>query len=399
MLTEVFMPKLGQTMTEGRVVRWVKLEGDKVKKGDIVVEIETDKSTFEVEAGGDGVLRKIFVEEERTVPVATTLGYIADPEEEVPEEPITPAVSEPEQKEVPAAPGPAGQVLASPRARRLAREKGIDLSKVKSSNPEGIISLEDVEAYIAARLPAGSEDTGKEPAFVEVAGVYELEKEEPMSVLRQKISERLRVSVRSALHVSSMIEIDATGMREYLSGRAADTAGESQVKITYTDLLVGLVAKVLGEVPQFKATCDGRNIRYIKNINIGVAVAVPNGLMVPVIHNADRKTIPEISAELRALAEKARSGKLTPEEYSCGTFTISNLGMFGIESFTSIINPPESAILGIGAVMDRPRVSNGQVTVRPVFKATLNIDHRLADGVLAARFLDKLKVFCEEVKI
>lgn len=390
------MPKLGQTMTEGRVVRWLKSEGDSVKKGDIVVEIETDKSVFEVEAAGGGVLRKIFVEEDQTVPVATTLAYIADPDEEIPKEPKTPIAKKPDQSEVSVIPEPTAHVLASPRVRRFAKEKGIDLSKVKSSDPRGIISVKDVEEYIVTQSSARSSGQGKEFRFPEVAGVYELEKEEPMSVLRKRISERLRMSVQSALHVSSTIEIDAISMKKYLTGQAADTVDQSQIKITYTDLLVSLVARVLREMPQFNATCDGQNIRYIKNVNIGVAVAVPRGLMVPVIRNADQKTIPEISRELRTLAEKALSGKLTPEEYSYGTFTISNLGMFGIESFTSIINPPESAILGVGVITDQPRVINGQIAICPVFKATLNIDHRLVDGVLAAQFLNKLKIFCEE---
>ena len=254
-----------------------------------------------------------------------------------------------------------------------------------------------MEEYIASQPSARPGDRAKELTFPEVPDIYEIEKEEPMSAIRKRISERLQISVQSALHVSSTIEIDATRMREYLTGHATVTADKPQIKITYTDLLVNLVAKVLREIPEFNATCDGNNIKYIKNINIGVAVAIPNGLMVPVVRNADSKTIPEIAIELRTLAEKARSGKLIPEEYSYGTFTISNLGMLGVESFTSIINPPESAILGVGAIIDRPRVIDGKITVRPIFKVTLNIDHRIADGVLAAQLLNKLKSFCEEV--
>lgn len=396
MLTEVYMPKLGQTMEEGRIVRWVRSVGDQVAAGEVVLEIESDKSVFEVEAEGGGVLRKIFIGEDQTVPVATTLAFIADPDDEIPDEPLTPVCQQGGGTTMPPVDKDRAElstdqrIRATPVAKRLAREKGVDLSKVEPADPGGTISLRDVENYLSARsAPSGAERRGD---FLEIQGVYEIAAEEDLSSLRKRMAQRLRTSVESALHVSSVIEIDAASMKEYLTHQS--TAAEA--KITYTDILVKSAAMVLKDLRQLNATCDGQTVRYLRNINIGVAVAVPNGILVPVIRDADSKTISEISRELRTLADRARSGKLAPEEYSYGTFTLSNLGMFEVESFTSIINPPEIAILGIGAILDRPRIVDGQIAIRPVFKATLNIDHRVADGVLAARFLSSLKAFCEK---
>ncbi|OFX15778.1 MAG: hypothetical protein A2Z18_10540 [Armatimonadetes bacterium RBG_16_58_9] len=387
------MPRLGQTMEEGRLVRWLKSVGDPVAQGEGVAEVETDKSIFEVEADADGVLRKVFVQEDETVSVGTTLAYIAASDEEVPDLPMTASVSsagtEPTETQAVAAPSAGGAssaaagVKASPAARRLAKENDVDLAGVTGSGPGGVISAADVENYLRqSRRPRG-------PANVE--GVYEVEKSVPMSSLRKRIAERLRQSVDCALHVSSTVEIDAAGVLDY----ANELSGKAGAKITVTEVLVSLVAQVLRDVPQFNSTCDGQNITYLRNVNIGVAVAVQDGLLVPVIRNADKKPVPEISSELRVLIEKARNGILAPEDYSYGTFTISNLGMLGVESFTSIINPPECAILSVGAIVERVRVVGGQATVRPVFKATLTIDHRVADGVIAAEFLGKLKTRCE----
>lgn len=387
MLTEVYMPRLGQTMEEGRVVRWLKSVGERVTRGEGVVEVETDKSVFEVEAEGDGVIRKIFVQEDQTVPVAATLAFIAEIDEDVPDAPFTPAGGQTlgekiVQTSTPQVPSqaPAGQVQASPAARRLAKEKGIDLSSVTGTGPGGVISVEDVEKHLA-----GS-------AFGEAAGVYEFERREPMSSLRKRIAERLKASVDAALHVSSTVEIDAGGIKD----RLEELGDEPGCKVTVTDLLVSMVAQTLRDVPVLNSTCDGQNISYIRNVNIGVAVAVPDGLLAPVIKNADKKSVLEISSELRSLIERARDGSLLPGDYSYGTFTISNLGMLGVESFTSIINPPETAILSVGAIVERVRVIGGQAVVRPVFKATLTIDHRVADGVIAAKFLGELKSRCEE---
>jgi pyruvate dehydrogenase E2 component (dihydrolipoamide acetyltransferase) len=381
-------------MEEGRIVRWLKSVGDAVQKGDPVLEVETDKSVFEVEAEGSGILRVALIGDDQIAPVGRTLGYIADPDDEIPHQAPAPAVSlaaasEPTPKSESRPVRSTERIRVTPLARRIAEEHGVDLAMVRASDPGGAISVKDIEDYVASLAVELSASAPKR----EVAGVYEIEAVEPMSSLRKRIAARLRSSVDTALHVSSTLEVDASALREY----AQELSNESGTRVTVTDLVVSQVAQTLTKIPQLNVTCDGEKVTRIKNINIGVAVAVPDGLLVPVVRNADAKSEAEIAIELRSLIDKAKNGGLVPEDYSYGTFTVSNLGMLGVENFTSIINPPEVAILSVGAILDRVRVINGQAMVRPVFKVTLNIDHRVADGIIAAGFLNEFKRRCESL--
>lgn len=403
MVTEIFMPKMGQTMEEGRVIRWLKQEGDRIEKGEAVLEVETDKSTFEVEANGPGVLRKIIVQEEEMVPVATILGFIGEPDEKIPEieskidtvemKPNNDTKAKSNQADVGLIKDStviSGEVKITPRARRLAREKGLDLSKIIPSRDSGVISVEDVETYLR-NLESIQTD-----CVQGVPGVYEIERIEKLSHPRVLIGERLRESLNTVVHTSATIEIDATNMRAQLEKLTNENSG---IKVTFTSLLVYFVSRILHEVPVYNATCDGKEIKYIKQINIGIAASSPSGLVVPVICDADKKTVVQISKELTELVLKARDGQLSKDNYSYGTFTISNLGMMGIVEFTSIVNPPESAILSVGATIDRPVAEKEQIIIRPIFKVSLTYDHRIAYGIHVADFLNKLKKICECLKL
>lgn len=390
---EVYMPKMGQTMSEGTIISWHKNEGDYVKKGDVLLEAESDKSIFEIVAEEDGVIKKIFYKEGEVVLVNTTLAYIGGEDEEIPvalessdtsrDDNLNSALdnannkvqSEDEKTEN-------NKLIASAGVRKMAKEKGIDLSKVEPSEVDGVIRFKDIKNYLKSQ--SYEED-------------YQIIKEESISFLRKRTGEKLQKTARLIPHTTSTIEINALSMREYLKNDRLQNRNSKQIKLTYNDIIITSVAKALREVPEINVIFDGKKIKYIKNVNIGVAVATEKGLVAPVIKNADLKSITEIAVEIKTLIDKAHSGKLLPKDYEHGTFTISNLGMFNIDSFTSIINSPESAILSVGAIVDRAWVINGEIRVCPIFKATLNIDHRILDGLLVAKFQNKLKEVCENV--
>ncbi len=365
MVTKIVMPKLSLTMKEGTVGKWYKKEGDTVNKNEPIVEIISEKATYDLEAPASGILRKILVEEGVDTPVDSVLAFITAPDEPLPEmeqaKPTPQTVEEAEER-----------ILASPAAKRLAREYGIDLSLIKGSGPEGRISEEDVKKFI-------EETRGITPKIKEII---------PLSGYRKTTAERLSASFRMAPHSTNMMEVDISKAKLL----------HEQLQVSYTAVLVKAAAKTLTDQPIINAMLDGDKIKVFEDVNVGVAVATENGLVVPVIHNADRKSFKEIDATMKELAEKARQGKLAREDVTGGTFTISNLGMYGVEFFTPIINPPEAAILGVGRVVEKPVVVDGNVQVTPVIMLSLSYDHRIMDGVPAAQFLGKIKDYVENLE-
>jgi len=358
MVTKVVMPKLSLTMKDGTVGKWYKKEGDTVQKGEPIVEIISEKATYDLEAPASGVLRKILVGESAEAPVNAVLAVITAPDEAFSEEEIladaSKAVEEVEKR-----------VFASPAAKRLAKEYGIDLSLVKGSGPEGRIAEEDVKRFI-------EETRGILPKVKEII---------PLSGFRKTSAERVSISFKTAPHSTIMMEVDVSKATEL----------HEKLQVSYTTILVGAIAKALIEHPIINSTLERNQIKIFEDVNVGVAVATEYGLVVPVIHNADRKSLKEIDTAIRELTEKARQGKLAREEVTGGTFTITNLGMYEIEFFTPIINPPEAAILGVGKITEKSVVINGKVEVKPMIMLSLSYDHRIVDGAPAAEFLRKVK--------
>ncbi len=406
MATEVIMPSLGFDMVEGTVARWLKKEGDPVEKGEPIVEIETEKATVEVEATASGNLKEILVPAGETVKVGTVIGTIAAPEEK-PEEkpkrrepkspPSAPAAEDAkrapgkvqrppeERREEPGKAEPPGRrIKVSPVARRMAEEAGIDLSRLEGSGPGGRILERDVREAMGEKTPSAVPEAKTGPPAGEPA---------PMSRMRKAIARRMAESKAKAPHFYLTADIhmeEAMKMREQLNSDASDSD-----KISVNDLIVAAAARTLARFPEMNATYRDESIEKHSRIDIGIAVALPDGLIPPVMRNADRKSLREIAAGSRELGERARAGRLRAEDLGSGTFTISNLGMFDVEEFIAIINPPEAAILAVGAVTPRPIAAGGEVRIARMMKATLSVDHRVADGAQAARFLQELKKLLE----
>ena len=366
LVTKILMPRLSLTMKEGTVIEWFKKEGDMVKKGEPLVEVLSEKATYEVEAPASGVLRKILAPEGTDVPVAGILGIITAPDEELPE--IEAAAAAPEIEAEEAVERIKERVIASPAAKRLAREHGIDLTQVRGTGPEGRIVKEDVKSLIE-----------------EVKAIPRVREVIPLTGIKKTAAERVSLSARTAPQSTITMEVDmanAVKLRE-------------RVHVSYTDMLVKAVAKALAEHPIINSTLENEKIKIFADINVGVAVATERGLIVPVIYDADRKTLEEIASVSKELIEKTKQGRLTKEELTGGTFTITNLGMYGVDVFTPIVNPPETAILGVGRVVERPVVVDKQMVVRPVMQLSLTFDHRVVDGAPAAEFLQKVKQVME----
>jgi pyruvate dehydrogenase E2 component (dihydrolipoamide acetyltransferase) len=422
MATEVKLPRLGQGMESGTIVKWLKGEGEPVKKREPLYELDTDKVTQEVEAEADGVLLKIVVDSGE-VEVGKTIAFIGSEGEDVPsgngaapaaegesddvavaeqDEPETEGASAPgmdDQRargqeaaaataaaEQPAASQGDGRVKASPLARRLAREKGIDIATLQGSGPEGRIVAEDVERGTVAAPKAA-------PAAAVAAAKGEVEEIELTST-RKTIARRLTEAWEAPVFQLT-VSVDMTRaleLRERLVGRLQ----EGETKPTVSDLLTKVSAAALVRHPPVNAHFAGDKILRFPYAHVGIAVAAPNGLVVPVIRDADRKTIQEIAADRAALVGRARDGKLQRDDLADGTFTISNLGMFGIEQFVAVLNPPQAAILAVGATEEKPVVREGQVVVRPLMSMTITCDHRAVDGADGAEFLRTVKELLEE---
>lgn len=393
----VNMPRLSDTMEEGTVAKWHKKIGDSVSEGDLLAEIETDKATMDFEAFQEGTLLYIGVEEGNTVPVDSILAILGDkgedvqalidgggsaPTEETASEPKAeePSPAESKTPEATAVVSSNGRVKASPLAKKLASEKGIDISTVTGSGEGGRIVKKDIDNFKASSAPAQQ--------VVTVSGGYE---DIPVTQMRKTISRRLSESKFSAPHFYLTIDID---MDNAISARKAiNEMAES--KVSFNDIVIKSAAAALRKHPMINASFLGDKIRINHDVNIGVAVAVDEGLLVPVVRSADQKGLSTINAEVKEYAAKARDKKLQPSDWEGNTFTISNLGMYGIEEFTAIINSPDSCILAVGAIKQVPVVKNGQVVPGNVMRVTLSCDHRVVDGAMGSEFLKTFKTIME----
>jgi len=388
MSTDIIMPALGFDMTEGLLARWLKNEGDPVVKGQAIAEIETDKATVEIEAAAAGILARIIVHAGETVPVGTLIGVIAEAGEEVaavsaPAPPALPPPAPVPEAGEGAAP-PEARVKVSPVARKMAEEAGLDLSRIKGTGPGGRVVERDVQAAIAA---------GSAPAPPGVPAAPAPGATVPLNRMRQTIARRMTESKKMAPHFYITVEInmdDAMKMREQLNGLAPETE-----RISVNDLIVAAAARTLARFPALNASYREGNLEMHSQVNIGIAVALEDGLIPPVVRDADKKTLKRIAAESRALTERARTNKLRSDDLGGGTFTVSNLGMFDIDEFIAIINPPEAAILAVGAVTRRPVAVVGEVRIASLMKTTLSVDHRVADGAQAGRFMQEFKKLLE----
>ncbi len=382
MAAKIVMPRLSLAMKTGTVIQWFKKEGESVEKGEPIVEVLSEKVTYDVEAPVAGVLRRILAEEGTEMPVDATLAIVGARDETLPQEWFEPkppapkpaAAAEP-QKAMSAAPV-RKRIVASPAAKRLARVHNVDLTQITGLEPQGRIGEEEVRRFIEEKK--------------EAASLHAKVKEEiPLAGIRKTTAERVTSSFQTAPHSFIVMEVDMT--------EAAKLREKTQV--SYTAILVHATAEALRENPIVNSSLVEGHIRVYEDINIGVAVSTENGLMVPVIHNADKKQLSETSLELKKLAEEARQGRTSKAQLSGGTFTVTNLGMYGVKMFLPIINPPEAAILAVGTTVEKPVASNKKIAVSPVMTLTLAYDHRIIDGAPAAAFLKQIKDTIEEAGV
>jgi len=424
------MPKLSPTMEEGQISRWLKKEGDKVSMGEPLAEIDTDKATMEMQALANGVLRKILIGEGQSAPLGQTIAVIGEPNEDiaslVSEAPAPAKKQEQEQQQVqeqPAAPpqpqpqaraatasaqpstrvdgrqaqtatADSGRMIVSPLAARMAAEAGIDLRSLQGSGPGGRIIKKDIEAAIsqpkAAPAPQAFPRAVEPGQFPQVAASGY--RDEPASEIRKVIAKRLVTSLGPVPHFFLTTEIEMDRAAEMRKGI---NALDPDLKISINDIIIKVVAAALMQHPEVNASFQEKFIRYYEHADVGVAVAIEDGLITPVVRSADQKSLSEIAAEVRELAERARSRRLKPEEYTGASFSISNLGMFGIDEFTAVINPPEGAILAVGAMSPKPVVRENEIVIRQMMRVTMSCDHRVIDGATGAKFLQTFKKILE----
>lgn len=448
MAQEVLMPKLGLTMTEGTIEEWKYKEGDSVKKGDILFSVATDKLTNDVEAEADGVLLKILLPEGETAPCKAVIAYIGEAGEVIAEggasaestaaqAPASSAAAVP-AKAPAATRDPGTPVLASPAAKKLAKEKGVDLALVAGTGPKGRITLEDVEAYITAPKadePAAevktsplaakiAEELGVDVSKIQTDGrvmkadvlaaagvctaapaaeaapaISASDNDEPpvkVNPLRRSIAANMANSWHTSPRVTYTFAVDVTAMKA-LRAKLKDSLKEQGIKLTYNHILMKVVAKALMEFPDVNASFADNMLTRHKHVNMGLAVAKGDGLIVPNVKNADSKSLAEIAKETEALIEATRSGKIDMKDMTGGTFTISSLGPYGVRSFSPIINQPELAILGVCDIVDTPIVCNGEIVIRPMMNLCLTADHRVVDGVMASKFMKRVVELLENL--
>ena len=417
MATNILMPALSPTMTEGTLARWLKKEGETVKAGDVIAEIETDKATMEVEAVDEGVLGKILVADGTTgVKVNEPIAVLVEQGEAVPTAaaPAAPApVAAPPPPTVAAAPSakPNGhaapvageRVFASPLARRMAQQAGIDLSALKGSGPNGRIIRADIEAVqargpVAAAPAPAAAAPAPAPKAAPAAPILAPHTLVPFSSMRKVIARRLTEAKQTVPHfyVSVDIELDALlKLRADLNAKSAKD-GPGAFKISVNDLIIKAAAITLRRIPTVNASYSEEGLVLYHDVDISVAVSIADGLITPIIRRADQKGLAAISGEMKDLAARAKAGKLKPEEFQGGGFSISNMGMFGVSQFAAIINPPQGAILAVAAGQQRPVVKDGALAIATVMTCTLSVDHRIVDGALGAEWLAEFKRVIED---
>lgn len=401
MAEKIIVPSLGTTVKKAKVAKWLIKVGQTVRKGDIVCEIETEKVSFKVEAPASGVLANILVAAGSVAGVGQTIGLIeveGEAIEDVPSLdatatsiPVSDRATSVGRKEAnaPVERPQNGRIRISPVARNIAKEKGVDISLVTGSGPSGRILKADVLSYADSRLPEAAEDVA-----TEINGVV-FGAEIPLTNIRKIIGDRLTRSARDVPHVYFSCEVDCTEMIKFRSIFKDIVAKKSKGKLSYNDLIIKAVATTIEKYPLFNAVLEDETIKIGKSVDVGLAMALEEGLIVPVIRETHRKSLSHICLARQAVIQKAQDKKLTMDDLTGSTFTVSNLGQFNIDFFTSIINPPETAILSVARMKDRAVVVDGELAVRPIMKMGLSIDHRIVDGADGARFLEDLQTLLE----
>jgi pyruvate dehydrogenase E2 component (dihydrolipoamide acetyltransferase) len=401
MPVEIVMPKLGLTMTEGLIVEWRKKEGDPVTKGDILFVLETEKVTYEVEAPEDGTIGKILVKEQETVPVGAIVAYLLKPGESAAAITATPAAAPRAETASPApaaasaaAAAPAapagGRVKASPLARKVAREYGIDLAAVAATGPGGRVLRQDVEKAKASGIqkPAAAAPAPAAPAAEE--------KLVPFTGMRRTIAKKMLQSKVESAQTYMSNTVDASKLQQYREALLPFVEKKYGVRLTITDLMMKVTAAALREHPVVNTRWTDKGILYLPEVHMGMAMALDEGLIVPVIKSINAKSLGQIAVDRTALIKKGKTNSFLPDDIKGSTFTLSAMGMFGIEQFTAIINQPENAILGVAAIIDKPVVVKGQIVIRPMMNVNLSYDHRTIDGAEAGKFMQTLKAFIED---
>ncbi len=382
----IVMPRLDPGMQSGKIIEWLKNEGQQVAKGEAVVVVEGEKTTFEIESTADGKLHKILAQPGEDILVTQPVAIIQEPNESLPAD----------MGPVMAAKPPAGsmqsqstqeRVTASPAARRLAQEYGIELTALRGTGPGGRIQREDVEAHAQALKKSGQAPTAASAVIVP-AGVRRLEVERtiPLTGIRKTVAERLSHSFRTVVPVTITMEVDMAEVQKLR---------EKNPKLSVTGIIIRAVSIALERHPKLNSTLETETIKILKSVNVAVAVDTPQGLFAPVVPDANKKSPLKISDEVAELSSRAQVSKLSLEELTGGTFTVSNLGGYGVDEFAPVINPPQCAILGVGRVMERPVVTPKGITARPMCSLSLVFDHRIVDGAPAARFLQEVKGLLE----
>jgi pyruvate dehydrogenase E2 component (dihydrolipoamide acetyltransferase) len=414
MAKDILMPLLSPSMTEGTLVKWIKKEGDTVKSGDVLAEVETDKATMDLEAFDSGILRKILIPEGAKVPVQSRIGIIGTKDEVIDESALAPAApaAPAEAKAVPAAaapssaPSPAttavatavaapggGRVKASPLAKKVAAEKGVALATLTGSGPGGRIVKKDV-----LNAPANGHAQSGGGSSIYSRGPIAKEGSTKLTTMRSVIAKRLLESKTTIPHFYLEIEVDAKPLLD-LRAQLNDSLGKLKppVKLSLNDFVLKAAAEAVRRVPAVNASFEGDSIRQFPDVQLSFAVAIAEGLITPIIKEAQNKSLIQISAEAKALAAKAKEGKLKPDEFQGGTFTVSNLGMLGIDRFSAIINPPQAAILAVGNIVKKPVVgANDEIVVGHRQSITLSCDHRVVDGAVGAAYLKELRELIEK---
>ena len=393
MAIEVIMPKLGLTMTEGTIITWYKKEGDPVKVGEALFAAETDKVSIDVEATDSGTLLKILVKAGTTIPILGVIGYIGNPGDEIPllKQDIlatTTDLSKPDERITPIPPRTAQgtgdtPISISPLARHLVKENAIDLSGVKGTGPKGRIVEEDIQKILKEGKSGMSEPIQRN----EITVPFEMHL---LNQVKRVTARRMTESFQQTPHFYLNREIDCQLLVELRKKLLSEYENKFHIHLTYTDFILKALALVLPRNALLNASWENEQVRIFKEVHVGLAISTPQGLVVGVVHKAETMSIREIAATRETLTRKAKDGKLTPEDIANGTFTFTNLGMFGVDSFLPIINPPQSAILAAGVLSDRPMVLKGQLVIRPGIILTVALDHRVVDGIEGAAFLKEL---------